>query len=142
MAGFGFSPSDIVEFGKFALKIKTALKDDGGSASEYQEAISWCKSFQDVLKEIQNLELSNASVAFADKLQEQSKHTKEFVTGFKKKIAKYEKALGENARKGMQTGTVRKVQWALMAAGDLDKFAQSLHLRIKSLEMFMASKTL
>lgn len=79
---------------------------------------------------------------FTDKLQEQSKHTKEFVVGFKKKIVKYKKTLRENARKGMQYRTVRKVQWALIAAGELDKFAQSLQLKIKSLEMFMASKIL
>ena len=119
MAGFGFSPTDIVEFGKFATKVTKALKDDGGSASEYQEAICWCEGFSDVLNEIQNLELSNVSKSFADKLQEHSTRTKEFVIGFKQKIAKYEKGLGNDADKGAHHGTVRKMQWALMAAGDL-----------------------
>ena len=114
MAGFGFSPGDIVELGKFAFKVRVALKDDDGSASEYQEAIGWCESFQDVLGEIQNLELSNATVAFADKLKEQSQHTKKIAVGFKKKIAKYEKAFGEDANKGLHYGAARKVQWALM----------------------------
>jgi hypothetical protein len=36
----------------------------------------------------------------------------------------------------------KKMQWALVAAKDLEKFAQVLQLRIKSLEMLMASKTL
>ena len=70
MAGFGFSPSDIIEFGKFAYKVTVALKEDGGSKSEFQEAIGWCENFREVLKVIQNLELSNVSASFADRLKE------------------------------------------------------------------------
>jgi len=142
MAGFGFSPSDIVEFGKFAYKVADALKEDGGSKSEFQEAIGWCEDFREVLKEIQNLELSNVSTSFADQLKEHSQRSVEFVARFRTKIAKYEKAMGENSAKGAHHGTARKIQWALEAANDLDKFCQSLHMSIKALEMFMASRML
>jgi len=104
MAGFGFSPGDILTFSQFAYKIGVALKEDGGSKSEFQQAIGWCENFRDVLKEIQNLELSNVSISFADQLKEHSKRSAEFVAHFKKKIAKYEKAMGENSRKGYNMG--------------------------------------
>jgi hypothetical protein len=68
-----------------------------------------------VLTEIRDLELSNASVAFADELREQSRHTEEFVVEFKWKIAKCEKALGEDGKEGAQHGVARKVQWAVIA---------------------------
>ena len=142
MAGFGFSPTDIVEFGKFAYKIKVALRDDGGSAAEYQDAIERCESFEAALKEVQNLELSNVSTTFADQLRDHAEHTKELMLALKKKIVKYEKALGADAKKGAASGTARKVQWAVTAAKDLDKFGQSLQLRIQVLEMLMASRTL
>lgn len=142
MAGFGFSPSDIVEFGKFAYKIKVALQDDSGAATEYQDAIEKCETFEAALKEVQNLELSNVSTAFADQLKEHAEHTKELILDFKKKIAKYEKALGGDGKKGAASGTARKVQWAVMAAKDLDKWGQSLQLRIQVLELLMASRTL
>src|SRR5437762_2017380 len=105
MAGFGFSPSDIVAFGQFANKVVVALKEDGGSKSEFQQAIGWCENFLDTLNEIRNLELSNVSASFADQLKKQSEHSAEFVTHFKKKIAKYEKAMGENSGKGAHHGT-------------------------------------
>ena len=100
MAGFGFSPSDIIEFGKFAYKVTVALKEDGGSKSEFQEAIGWCENFREVLKVIQNLELSNVSASFADRLKEHSQRSVEYVALFRTNIAKYEKAMGENSAKG------------------------------------------
>jgi hypothetical protein len=59
MTGLGFSPSDIVEFGKFADKIRVALKEDGGSKTDNVEAIGWCDGFSSVSGEIRGLQLSN-----------------------------------------------------------------------------------
>lgn len=99
MAGFGFSPSDIIEFGKFAYKVAVALKEDSGSKSEFQEAIGWCEDFRKVLMVIQNLELSNVSTSFAYQLKDYSRRSAEFVARFRTQIAKYEKLWEKIQRK-------------------------------------------
>lgn len=50
--------------------------------------------------------------------------------------------MGENSAKGAHHGTVRKIQWALQVAKDLDKFRQSLSMSIDALSIFMTSRAL
>src|ERR1700761_5282735 len=100
MAGFGFSPSDIVEFGKFANKVRIAIKEEGGSKSEYFEALGWCDNFQDVLKRIKGLQLSNVTDNFADQFQNQAQQIADFIVLFKTRIKKYEKATEKKSTKG------------------------------------------
>ena len=108
MAGFGFSPSDIVEFGKFTAKILQALKEEGGARTEYQFQVHSCQSLQKALKEIENLNLSHVTDGFAHQLEQRTLDTTKLVADFRKTIAKYDKALGKDARKGYLRGAGRK----------------------------------
>jgi hypothetical protein len=83
---FGFSPSDIVLFISFATKVVRALKQKGGSKSEYQLAERQCQDFLAVMEDIKHLDLSNIPEPFRSKIEEYATHTREFVTAFKQMI--------------------------------------------------------
>lgn len=135
MAGFGFSTSDIIEFGKFTAKIISALKEEGGSKFEYQDAVHSCEAFTSVLSEIQRLELSNAPDPFRQQLEKHLIDSQEFVQQFRDMIARYEKSMGKASTRGFVRSAPRKVQWSLTAAKELDNFRQRLSVQLQLVQL-------
>ena len=141
MSSFGFSPGDIATLMKFSTEVVLALREQG-SKTEYQTALGWCQNLQSVLKEIETLELSNVTSTYAEQLQKYTVDSKDFIVHFMQSITKYEKSLGSKAPSGALRGAGRKVQWAFLAAQDLDKFSRSLQMQLDVLRLCMASRTL
>ncbi|KAI7968555.1 hypothetical protein EIK77_006574 [Talaromyces pinophilus] len=127
---FGFSPGDITLFLGFATKVVKALKEAGGSKSEYCLAQRQCQDFLRAMDNVQRLDLSNVSDSFRRQIEEYSTHTQEFVKDFKETIVKYEKSMGKSSYRGFLTSAPKKIQWAFSAADDLDKFRQSLSAQV------------
>jgi hypothetical protein len=123
---FGFSPGDIVLFTRFAAKVISSLREEGGSKLEFQLAERQCQAFLSVMNELQSLDLSNVPDSFRDKLAGYSTNVQEFIKDFRKAIDRYEKSMGESSKRGFFRSAPRKIQWAFMASDDLAKFRQSL----------------
>ncbi|KAF2185574.1 hypothetical protein K469DRAFT_726693 [Zopfia rhizophila CBS 207.26] len=139
---FGFSPSDIVLFIGFATKVVKALKDEGGSRSEYQLAERQCQDLLAVMEDIKRLDLSNIPEPFCSKIKEYGSHTREFVTAFKQTIDQYEKSMGKTSQRGGVRSAPRKVKWAFDAADDLDKFRQSLSAQLHLVHITISTSIL
>lgn len=139
---FGFSPGDIALFLGFATKVIKALKEAGGSKSEYWLAQQQCQRFLMIMDDIQRLDLSNVSESFRNQIEEYSTHTREFVKDFKEAIVKYEKSMGKSSHRGFMTSAPRKVQWAFSAADDLDKFRQSLSAQVNLVHLTISNAIL
>jgi hypothetical protein len=120
---FGGSPSDILAAIKFTARIASALKKDGGSQTKYQNARRSLESLQATLEDLQHLA---QSIPNGDRLQSQVDHARSFISSFEDKIGKYEKKLGSAAHEGPNHGTLRKVDFALRAAKDLQDFRNEL----------------
>lgn len=142
MASFGFGPGDIVLFLKFSGKVISALREDG-SKKEYQEAIHWCEGLQSVLRQIQNFERSQVPAEYTENLRRDCVAAESFVRGYVERIKKYDKAMGKQASKRAHLdGPLRKVQWALTEAKDLDNFRKSLDMQLKAVQLRIAHKTM
>lgn len=139
---FGFSPGDIALFLRFATTVFKALKEAGGSRSEYRFAQQQCQSFLIVMDDVQRLDLSTVSDSFRSQIEEYSTHTREFVKDFKRAITKYEKSMGKSSHRGFIASAPKKVQWAFSAADDLDKFRQSLFAQVNLIQITISSATL
>lgn len=139
---FGFSPGDITLFLGFATKVIKALKEAGGSKSEYCLAQQQCQGFLKVMDDIQRLDLSSVSESFRNHIEEYSTHTREFVKGFKGAIVKYEKSMGKSSHRGFVSSAPRKLQWAFSAADDLDKFRQSLSAQVNLVHITISNAIL
>lgn len=138
---FGFSPGDIVLFLGFASKIIKALRDEGGSRSEYRLAEQQCQDFLTVMEDVQQFDLSNLPSSSRSKIEEHMTHSQEFVNDFKQTIYKYEKAMGKNSRRRLLSGAPRKIQWAISAADNIDKFRQGLSAQLSIVQLTI-SKTI
>lgn len=139
---FGFSPGDIVLFLGFAAKVFKALRDEGGSRSEYHLAEQQCKGFLSVMRDVQQFDLSNVPQLSRSKIEEHLTHSRELVNDFKQTIEKYEKAMGKNSRRGVLTSAPRKIQWAISAADNLDKFRQSLSAQLSIVQLTISKAIL
>ncbi|KAF5017810.1 hypothetical protein F66182_10236, partial [Fusarium sp. NRRL 66182] len=139
---FGFSPGDITLFLGFATKVIKALKEAGGSKSEYCLAQQQCQGFLKVMDDVQRLDLSSVSESFRNQIEEYSTHTREFVKDFKGAIVKYEKSMGKSSHRGLVSSARRKVQWAFSAADDLDKFRQSLSAQVNLVHITISNAIL
>ncbi|EED12731.1 hypothetical protein TSTA_052530 [Talaromyces stipitatus ATCC 10500] len=139
---FGFSPGDIALFLGFATKVVKALKEAGGSRSEYCHAQQQCEGFLMVMDDVQRLDLSNVSDSFRSRIEEYSAHTQEFVKDFKRTIVKYEKSMGKSSHRGFITSAPKKVQWAFSAADDLEKFRQSLSSQVNLVQFTISNAIL
>lgn len=134
---FGFSPGDIVLFSKFAAKVIQALRDEGGSRSEFQLAARQCEAFLSALNELKSLDLSSLPESFRFKITQSSSSLKGFIDDFRKSIASYEKSLAEGSQRGAMSSAPRKVQWAFVAAEDLGKFRQCLSAELDNLKLMI-----
>ena len=123
---FGFSLGDIAAFGKFAITVSKALKEHGGSKSEFQLAERQCQGFFDIIEEVRALDLSSMPEAFRARLEEHSTNVVDLVKDFRITIESYGKSMGKHSKRGQFASAPRKVQWALFAAQDLAIFRQGL----------------
>lgn len=139
MAGFGFSPSDIVLFGKFTARIISALRE-GGSKTEFQFELQACQDLQAVLEEIQKVDKSNIGTSFGEDLNQHTSDAKGLVDDFHKTIAKYEKSMGKSSKANSMNSSARKIQWALAAASELEIFRKRLSTRLDIVKLMMQSR--
>jgi hypothetical protein len=96
---FGFSPGDIVLFGKSIAKVVDALKDEGGSQFEYRSTISQCQDVLGLMEELSQLDLSRLPASLKGKFDESMSSTQSIVSDFKKMIACYDKSMGKSCRR-------------------------------------------
>jgi hypothetical protein len=142
MAGFGFSPSDIVLFAQFTARVISALKEEGGSKTEYQHAVWCCEGLAVVLNEIKSLDFRHVPDNFLQQLRQCSSDAENFARDFRKTIYRYEKSLGQQSNHGRLRSAPKRVQWALMAADDLDKFRQSLAAKLDLVKVLIQASIL
>ncbi|KAF3394513.1 hypothetical protein F1880_004808 [Penicillium rolfsii] len=138
---FGFSPGDIVLFTNFAWKVISSLKENG-SRSEFQEAQGQCEAFLSLIEEIRNLDLSIVPESFRQKILDHSTNIQRLVEGFKKSIEQYERSMGTNSSRSSIRSAPRKVQWALLAAEDLETFRKGLGSYVQLIQLTISTSML
>lgn len=138
---FGFSPGDIVMFGNFLLKVRGALKEDGGSRVQYLRAMKQCSDFDGVLNSIRKLDLSNATESFKEQLKKCTFDTQGVINDFRRTVAHYEKSMGESSSRGIFASAPRKIQWVFDAADDLDDFRKRLQSQVDRIQITLQGNT-
>lgn len=134
---FGFSPSDIVEFGKFIAKVVDALQEKGGSQFEYRSIIRQCQDVLNLMKDLERMDFSRVPQSLRARLGERMDGVKSVVSDFKALIAHYDKSMGETTKRGKFVSAPRKVQWALEAAEDLSKFQPRLSAELQMVQIIL-----
>jgi hypothetical protein len=102
---FGWSAGDIASAIVLLVKIGSALKESGGAATEYQEAIDFLSSIEKPLNGVKKLLDENADLTWESELNEQVVRVKAAVEKFRAKIDKYDLSLGADSSRP----TARKI---------------------------------
>ena len=140
-AGFGWSLSDVRLLAHYAGKIYSALKEESGSASEYQQATTTLLSLQTVLEQIQ-FGLKATDPSFRNALKAQLVKPTNSIASFNTKlIDKYGDKLNSHAPSARHHGMWPKVRWAFSAAEDLKRFWMELLRHLEIVKLLILSET-
>ena len=140
-AGFGWSLSDVRLLAHYAGKINSALKEENGSASEYQQATTTLLSLQTVLEQIQ-FGLKATDPSFRNALKAQLVDPTNSIASFNTKlIEKYGDKLNSHAPSARHHGMWPKVRWAFSAAEDLKRFWMELSRHLEIVKLLILSET-
>ena len=140
-AGFGWSLSDVRLLAHYAGKINSALKEENGSASEYQQATTTLLSLKTVLEQIQ-FGLKATDPSFRNALKAQLVDPTNSIASFNTKlIEKYGDKLNSHAPSARHHGMWPKVRWAFSAAEDLKRFWMELSRHLEIVKLLILSET-
>jgi hypothetical protein len=115
MMSFGWSAGDVVAGVKLFVKIGKALKDSGGSKSEYQDAVGFLESVSSIITGLQQIRDSNPELEWGEGLVTQSNVVMSVVKAFKDRtnIDKYEKSLGASSQRSRVQTIGKEIQFEL-----------------------------
>ncbi|KAK0508368.1 hypothetical protein JMJ35_009452 [Cladonia borealis] len=140
-AGFGWSLSDVRLLALYAGKVYSALKEESGSAAEYQQATTTLSSLQTVLEQIQ-FGLKATDPSFRNALKAQLLNPTNSIASFNTKlIEKYGDKLNSHAPSARHHGMWPKVRWAFSAAEDLKRFWMELARHLEIVKLLILSET-
>ena len=140
-AGFGWSLSDVRLLAHYAGKINSALKEENGSASEYQQATSTLLSLQTVLEQIQ-LGLKATDPSFRNALKAQLINPTNSIASFNTKLReRYGEKLDSHAPSARHHGIWPKVRWAFSAAEDVKRFWMEISRHLEIVKLLLLSET-
>jgi hypothetical protein len=103
----------IVSAVSILVKVGKALKESGGAATEYQEAVDFLNGVGKTLTGIQTILQNNPNLKWEPELIEQAERLKAAVEIFKKKIDKYDLSLGADTERKKARRIPREIQFAL-----------------------------
>jgi hypothetical protein len=124
--GFGVSLFDIVLVAHFTSRFRSAFDEVSGVKWRYQSLVESLDSLEAILADLRNPSLSDANAAFNGRLAGQAHGSISLITRFKESMKKYDKDLGSNASPSHFKGPLRKIQWPIDAAKDLDDFRRAI----------------
>ena len=141
-AGFGVSISDLNLLIIFARQVHRALREEGGSASEYQKAATELQSWLSVLEHIQ-YNLQSANPTCRNILRSFLENRKESIVALNNRLSnKYGDHLRAPAQSRRSRGVRRKMLWSLEAAHDLEAFWLELARYSQQVQLVMQSENL
>lgn len=138
--GFGFSISNLKLLATFVSKVHQALKEEGGSASEYHQATTTLQSLQITLEQI-DYSLHTGNPSFRHAVRSQLESQRLFIAEFNERLLEqYGDKLGGSTSASRTHGALCKVKWAFAATEDLRTFWMELLRRLEIVKLLMSSE--
>ncbi|KAI9702790.1 MAG: hypothetical protein M1836_008004 [Candelina mexicana] len=139
MVPFGFSAGDIAMAVKVIAKASSALKDAGGSASEYQEVLQYLKGLLLTLQHLQNLNIQPNNPALLNAIRAQCASSAKPVLDFVNSIQEFNDALGVRSSKAAISGSHKKVQWGLFVSKGVEKLRSKIGANLEIIHLLLES---
>jgi len=139
---FGWSVGDIALAIKTVVKVGKAVRETGGAASEYQDAVSFLTSIEKTLRSLEALLREHPNLKWEAELIEQGNNLKSAIGKFKDKIEKYERSLGEDSERGKAKRVPREVQFAVFVSDQVKELRAQVMQPQVILDNFIALQML
>jgi hypothetical protein len=121
---FGFSAGDIAECIKLFVKIGKALKESGGSAAEYQNAMEFLEGVERTVQIVERLLETHQDLPHRNDLEIYTTRLVSVVTHFREKMEGYETSLGANPTSSQVKKAWKKIKLELF--GNVEKLRSDI----------------
>jgi hypothetical protein len=136
-AGFEFSAGDFIAALKLVSTITSALRDSGGSSTEYKALICQLSTLKIVLEQVQELELDDTYHAEVVALRQAAAQCRRTIDAFWEKIRKYQPNLGDEGSGSAIKDGWSKVKWAVCKKEDIARFKADLMGHTESIDLLL-----
>ena len=127
LSSFGWSASCLLEAIKLVNKVRKALKEAGGAASQYSDAVSFLESLEATFEHLKSSIENHDSQPYSDSIGAQLKSIDGPWKEFKQYLDQYEESLAEGSKRSKLRNVPKKIQWALK---DINSKTQKLREQI------------
>lgn len=127
LSSFGWSASCLLEAIKLIDKVRKALKEAGGAASQYSDAVSFLESLEATFEHLKSSIENHDSQPYSDSIGAQLKRIDGPWKEFKHYLDQYEQSLAEGSERSKLRKVPKKIQWALK---DINSKTQKLREQI------------
>jgi hypothetical protein len=109
---FGWSAGDIATTIALCIKVGKALRESGGSTTEYQDVVKFVDRLGKTFSTIQQILQNNPNLRWEQELIEQGKLLKASINRFEGKFAKYANSLATESTRSKVQRIPREIQLA------------------------------
>jgi hypothetical protein len=134
---FGFSVGDFVAAIGLVRNIIDALQTTSTSTVRYQGLIHELWSLNKALLEVRDLKFDKINPPQLDALKCAAAQCQATIDNLLKKVRKYQLGLTATGSSAKWKDVLRKVQWALLTDGDLEKFRAEIRGHSSSIIMLL-----
>ena len=136
---FGFSVGDFVAALQLVGTVIDAIRDSGGSRTEYRELINELYGLETALLRVKQLEFEEDQRSEYIALRQAAAQCQTTIDAFCARIKKYQKSLRAEGSGSTLTDTVAKLQWKLCRKDDLIKFKTDISAHTQSIQILLAA---
>ncbi|KAL8875783.1 MAG: hypothetical protein Q9198_005908, partial [Flavoplaca austrocitrina] len=136
---FGFSVGDFINTINLIRKITKALKETGGAASEYQDAVVELTGLQHALQHLEALQPTQDNAGQVNAIRGMALACKIPLQDFMTKLDKYEESLGPWAHGSSLGGLGRKTRWAVSFSKEVEKLRAMVAGKQISINLLLAT---
>ncbi|KAI9712502.1 MAG: hypothetical protein M1812_006918 [Candelaria pacifica] len=124
---------------KVIAKASNALKEAGGSVSEYQEVLQYLNGLLLTLQHLQNLNIQPTNPAILNAIRAQCASSEQPILEFVGNIQEFEKALGVQSSKNAISGSHKKVQWGLFVTKRVEQLRNKIGANLEMIHLLLES---
>ncbi|KUJ06415.1 uncharacterized protein LY89DRAFT_412240 [Mollisia scopiformis] len=133
MAVPGYSLNDLIQGINFVVDALSALKEDGGASSEYQQTIQEMNSLEQILRSIQRITPTETNTSYFRLIHTQASELEATIRCFVSSTEKYNEALGHRSKR--RDGVLRKLQWHFVESSTVKALKSKLSFHLQIIDM-------
>ena len=136
---FGFSAGDFVAALQLVGRAINALRESGGSGSEYRELVNELYSLELALLRVKQLELEEEQRSEYTALRQTAAQCQQTIDAFWTKAQRYQKHMRIDGTDSTLKSGWKKLKWAMCKSEDVVRFKHDIAAHTQSIQILLSS---